>query len=118
MFWPEIYGDRVFPIFKLLVKLSNGVQQSAIGLFGGLCRVKLFVYSAFNDGKGAHEKEQVGFTFPISKRNVTNVVTWVFSGQLNAHIIVVLCRRSSRPEADAVGVSNGLLAMIDDVLLV
>ena len=77
--WPEVKRYRVLPLFKIFVELPNGVEQSTIGLLRSFCGIELLVHPTFDDGKGTHKPEQIGFTLTISKRNVSDVVAWVFS---------------------------------------
>ena len=39
VFWPEIKGNGILPVFELLIELTNCIQQLAIGLFRGFGRV-------------------------------------------------------------------------------
>lgn len=51
IFWPEVDGDVVFPIFQLLVKLANGIEQFTIRLLGCFGGVESFIDSALDGGE-------------------------------------------------------------------
>lgn len=53
MFGPEVDGNVVFPIFQLLVKLANGIEQFAVRLFGSFGGVESFIDSALDCGEFA-----------------------------------------------------------------
>lgn len=53
----EVDRDPVFPVLEFLVELSDGIEQLAVRLFGGLGGVKPVVHFALHDGQLAHDPE-------------------------------------------------------------
>lgn len=102
----NVDGYGILPLFKLLIYLPNSIQQSAIGLFGRLCRVQLLVYFALDHGECAHQTKEIDLRLPIPQGNVTDIVHWIFARQLDVHVIVILSGRAARSQADTVAVSK------------
>lgn len=101
IFWPEIYGNTVFPFFKLLIKLSDCVEELSIGLLRCLGRVKSFIDLAFDSSERAHRSEQIEFPFPVRQWNVSDIIWRIFAWKFDIHVVVILHRRSTRTEAHA-----------------
>ena len=49
MFWPELKGDAVLPIFEFSVKFANRVEEFSICLLGSLDGVQPFVDITLDD---------------------------------------------------------------------
>ena len=63
--WPEVQGNAVFPSLELFVELSDGVEKLAIRLLRSLYGVQTSVHFAADDGKLAHQPEEVDLALAI-----------------------------------------------------
>lgn len=100
--WPEVNGDIVFPVFQLLVKLADGIEQFAIRLLGCFGGVESFVDPALDGGEFAKRSEEIKFPFAVSEWDITDIIWRVFARQFDIHIIVILYWWPARSETDAV----------------
>src|SRR6266498_3982869 len=100
MLGTKIDWYAILPFLQLMIELSDSIEKLSVGLLCSLSRVQLLVDLALDGCKFAHKAEQIDLALSISKGDISNVVIRVRAWEINIHIIVVLRRRSSRPQAD------------------
>lgn len=99
MFGAEVERDAVFPGFEFSVQLADGIEQFSVALLRGLDGIELAIDFARDDGKLAHEAEEIDLAFAIGEWDVANVVGGVLGREFNIHVIIVLSRGATRSEA-------------------
>jgi hypothetical protein len=100
VFRSEVDWDIIFPVLKLLVELTNSVEQFTVRLFRGFDRVQSLVHLASNNGKCAHEAEEVHFALAVRERDIPDVVWRIFARKLHVRVVVILNWRSPRPQTN------------------